>query len=102
MDLATALRVVQTYYVDGSRDPSVMWEKTCAIGSDGATWLDRELVVHGRVPVGATGFGQEVAEALERRAERLVEMGHAKRQPDGIFLVPRNLVAALERREVQP
>ncbi len=71
------------------------------IGSDGATWLDRELVASGRIPVGATGFGREVAEALERRAERLAETGHAKRQPDGIFLVPRNLVAALERQEVE-
>jgi hypothetical protein len=71
------------------------------IGRDGATWLDRELVASGRIPVGATGFGREVAEALERRAERLVEMGHAKRQPDGLYLLPRNLVAALERREVE-
>jgi hypothetical protein len=71
------------------------------IGSDGATWLDRELVARGRIPAMATGFGREVAEALERRAEQLVEMGQAKRQPDGIFLLPRNLVAALERREVE-
>jgi type IV secretory pathway VirD2 relaxase len=71
------------------------------IGSDGATWLDRELVAHGRVPVEAAGFGREVAEALERRAERLAETGHAKRQPDGLYLLPRNLVAALERREVE-
>jgi hypothetical protein len=69
--------------------------------SDGATRLDRELVAHGRIPVGATGFGREVAGALERRAEQLAEMGHAKRQPDGIFLLPRNLVAALEPREVE-
>jgi len=71
------------------------------IGSDGATWLDRELVASGRIPVGATGFGREVAEAIERRAERLAEMGHAKRQPDGLYLLPRNLLAALERREVE-
>jgi len=71
------------------------------IGSDGATWLDRELVASGRIPVGATGFGQEVAEAVERRAGRLAEMGHAKRQPDGLYLLPRNLLAALERREVE-
>jgi hypothetical protein len=71
------------------------------IGSDGATWLDHELVAHGCVPVDATGFGREVAEGLERRAERLAEMGHAKRQPDGLYLLPRNLLAALERREVE-
>jgi hypothetical protein len=71
------------------------------VGSDGATWLDRELVVSGRIPVGATGFGREVAEALERRAERLAQIGHAKRQPDGLYLLPRNLLAGLERREVE-
>jgi len=48
-----------------------------------------------------TGFGREVAEAFEGRAERLVEMAQAKRQPDGSFLVRRNLVAALERQEVE-
>jgi hypothetical protein len=63
------------------------------IGSDGATWLDRELVAHGNVAVDAAGFGREVADALERRAERLAEMGHARRQPDGTFLVQRNLIA---------
>jgi type IV secretory pathway VirD2 relaxase len=71
------------------------------VGSDGATWLDRELVASGRIPVEATGFGREVAEALERRAERLAETGHAKRQPDGLYLLPRNLLVALERREVE-
>src|SRR5262249_33909431 len=71
------------------------------VGSDGATWLDRELVAYGRIPVGATGFGQEVAEALEQRADRLAGIGHAKHQPDGLYLLPRNLLAALERQEVE-
>jgi len=35
------------------------------------------------------------------RAERLVETGHAKRDPDGAFRLPRNLVATLERQEVE-
>jgi type IV secretory pathway VirD2 relaxase len=71
------------------------------IGSDGATWLDRELMATGRIPAGRTGFGREVAGALERRAGRLVEMGHGQRQPDGTFLLQRNLVATLERQEIE-
>jgi Protein of unknown function (DUF3363) len=71
------------------------------IGSDGATWLDRELVARDPEPLAKTGFGLEVALALDRRAERLVETGHAKRQADGAFWLPRNLVASLERREVE-
>jgi hypothetical protein len=71
------------------------------VGSDGATWLDRELAAHGNVAVGAMGFGREVAEALERRAGRLAETGHARRQPDGTFVLRRNLLAVLERQEVE-
>jgi hypothetical protein len=55
----------------------------------------------GRIPAGRTGFGWEVAEALKRRAGRLVETGHGQRQPDGTFLLRRNLVATLERQEVE-
>lgn len=42
-----------------------------------------------------------MAEALERRAEWLAETGYARRQPDSTFLLRRNLVAALERQEVE-
>jgi hypothetical protein len=58
-------------------------------------------VATGRIPAGSTGFGQEVAQALKQRAERLVETGHAQRQPDGTFVVRRNLVTTLERQEVE-
>ncbi len=71
------------------------------VGSDGATWLDRERAAHGNVAVGAMGFGREVAQALEPRAGRLAEMGHARRQPDGTFVRRRNLLAVLERQEVE-
>jgi len=71
------------------------------IGSDGATWLDRELVASTRTPLVKTGFGRDVAWALDRRAERLVETGHAKREADGAFVLPRNLVTTLERQEVE-
>jgi type IV secretory pathway VirD2 relaxase len=71
------------------------------VGSDGATWLDRELAAHGNVAADVMGFGREVAQALEQRAWRLAEMGHARRQPDGTFVLRRNLLATLERQEVE-
>jgi type IV secretory pathway VirD2 relaxase len=71
------------------------------IGSDGATWLDRELVASARTPLRMSGFGWDVARALDHRAERLIGIGHVKMQPDGTFLLPRNLVAILERQEVE-
>jgi hypothetical protein len=66
------------------------------IGSDGATWLDRELVAP--TPL---GFGRDVMRALDRRAQRLVGRGQATLQTDGSLVLPRNLVAALERQEVE-
>ena len=48
--------------------------------STGATWLDRELVAKDHLPLADAGFGREVNAALDRRAERLVEMGHATSQ----------------------
>jgi type IV secretory pathway VirD2 relaxase len=71
------------------------------IGSDGATWLDRELVARTPTPLGTTGFGRDVMRALDRRTEKLVSMAHATVQTDGSFLLPRNLIATLERQEVE-
>ncbi len=62
------------------------------IGSDGATWLDRELVADKRTPSGELGFGPEVKDALHRRAERLVEMGHATDNGQTIT-IPRKTIA---------
>jgi len=45
------------------------------IGSDGATWLDRELASPNRTPLAAVGFGREVSEAMERRRQSLVDQG---------------------------
>ena len=71
------------------------------IGSDGATWLDRDMVSSDRMRPVKSGFGYEVAWAHDRRCERLVAMGHATREPDGAFILPRNLVARLEHQEVE-
>jgi type IV secretory pathway VirD2 relaxase len=70
------------------------------VGSDGATWLDRELVAKDHLPITDAGFGREVNVALDRRAQRLVEMGHATAK-DGFISIPRRAVAALERQEVE-
>lgn len=70
------------------------------MGSDGATWLDRELVAKDHLPIADADFGGEVNNALDRRAERLVEMGHATVK-DGFISIPRRTVAALERQEVE-
>lgn len=64
----------------------------------GATWLDRQLV--SPRPESLSGrFGAEVADALERRAEVLIEDGLAKRQGQRIVFA-RNLLDALRDREL--
>jgi type IV secretory pathway VirD2 relaxase len=70
------------------------------IGHDGATWLDRELASASRTALANTGFGREVTEAMERRRQRLVNMGHAVRLEDGRIRVSKDFVANLERTEV--
>ena len=70
------------------------------VGSDGATWLDRELVAKDHLPITDAGFGREVNIALDRRAQRLVEMGHATAK-DGFISIPRRSIAVLERQEVE-
>lgn len=70
------------------------------IASDGATWLDRQIIAEDRSEIRDSGFGREVNKAISRRARRLVEMGLATAK-DGNVLVPVDTVAALERREVE-
>ena len=70
------------------------------IASDGATWLDRQMVVGDRSDLRDSGFGREVGKAMNRRAQRLVEMGLATAK-DGKIRVPVDTVATLERREIE-
>ncbi|MER8949911.1 DUF3363 domain-containing protein [Mesorhizobium sp. M0959] len=71
------------------------------VGSDGATWLDRELTAKIPVPLVRSGFGLDVDNALDRRASQLVSMGHAERDAtSGTITFARDLVATLERQEV--
>src|ERR1700716_1265794 len=59
------------------------------IGHDGATWLDRELASPSRTTLANTGFGR-VTEAMERRGQSLVNMGHALRLQDGRIRVSKD------------
>jgi hypothetical protein len=69
------------------------------IASDGATWLDRQIIAADRSEIRDSGFGREVNKAFSRRAQRLVEMGLATAK-DGKIHIPVGIVANLERREV--
>ncbi|SIT13704.1 Type IV secretory pathway, VirD2 components (relaxase) [Insolitispirillum peregrinum] len=70
------------------------------IGSDGATWLDRRLTGAGESDLSASGFGEQVREAMDRRRNHHIEHGDAARQPDGRVAYRRNLIATLQEREV--
>ncbi|MHC2338215.1 MULTISPECIES: relaxase/mobilization nuclease domain-containing protein [unclassified Bradyrhizobium] len=70
------------------------------VTASGATWLDRQAVARDPVALGHAGFGGEVREAMERRAEQLVEQGLAERQARGVVFA-KNLVGTLRRRELE-
>jgi hypothetical protein len=70
------------------------------IGSQGATWLDRELTGREPLMVADNGFRRDVKNALHRRAEHLVKMGYASVK-DGAIQVPAHTVTNLEKREVE-
>jgi len=69
------------------------------IATEGATWLDHELTAREPQVVADSGFGQDVRNALQRRTERLVEMGYATVR-EGTVRIPSHTVANLEQREV--
>jgi type IV secretory pathway VirD2 relaxase len=70
------------------------------VGSDGATWLDRELVSRDRTPLTQAGFGLEVSEAMDRRRQSLVDQGQAVRLDNGSIRAPKDLLERLERTEI--
>jgi type IV secretory pathway VirD2 relaxase len=70
------------------------------ITSDGATWLDRQLVSRERMPLASTGFGAEVQQAMDARKEELIRQGHARRTSEGGVVARRDLLPALQRQEV--
>lgn len=66
--------------------------------ASGATWLDRQLVTRDPVDLGA-GFGLEVKQAMEARADHLVSEGLAQRDGQRIVF-NRNLIGTLRQREL--
>jgi len=70
------------------------------IRSDGATWLDRQLLARDPVPVARCGFGLAVGTALEHRRQHHLAHGDANHDADGSVRYRRDLLATLERREL--
>ncbi|NKI70243.1 DUF3363 domain-containing protein [Collimonas pratensis] len=64
----------------------------------GATWLDQQLIGRGK-GLGDLGFGGEVKDALQQRADFLTDQGLAERRGQRVILA-RNLLATLRGREL--
>ncbi|MGE4060972.1 MAG: relaxase/mobilization nuclease RlxS [Sphingomonadales bacterium] len=69
------------------------------VGTEGATWLDRELVAETPEPVRDAGFGREVREAQARRRQWLIAQELAREDHDRI-VYRANLLGILRRREL--
>lgn len=69
------------------------------VTATGATWLDRQAIAREPVALGG-GFGAEVRDAMDRRAEHLVGQGLAERQKRGVSFQP-GLIDTLRRRELE-
>ncbi|MEO0960533.1 MAG: DUF3363 domain-containing protein, partial [Pseudomonadota bacterium] len=69
------------------------------VDTDGATWADRLALAKTRAPLAQSGFGAEVRDALEKRAEHLVERGLAMRQGQRVTF-NRDLLKTLRQRDL--
>lgn len=67
--------------------------------TDGATWLDRELVTDDPTPLRDSGFGREVREAQALRRQWLIANELAQEDQDRI-VYRANMLAVLRRREL--
>jgi type IV secretory pathway VirD2 relaxase len=70
------------------------------IDAEAATWLDRQLVGRHRVETAHLGFGGKVDHALEQRRQQLLSLGLATRREDGGIRYQPELLATLQRREL--
>jgi hypothetical protein len=92
---------------EAARGPQTQLRILCAydldrqVTSDGATWLDRQLVSRDRGSLATSGFGAEVRQALERRAGELIRQGHASRTAHGQLRVKADLIGTLTRHEME-
>ena len=69
------------------------------ITTDGATWLDRELVASNPAPLRDAGFGREVRDAQDHRRQWLMVEDLAREQQGRTFYRA-DLLATLRRREL--
>ena len=67
---------------------------------EAATWLDHQLVGRHRVETAPMGFGLEVERALRQRQQELIKMGLAHCLEDGRMQYQADLLATLQRRDV--
>ncbi|MFG1193137.1 relaxase/mobilization nuclease domain-containing protein [Xanthobacter flavus] len=70
------------------------------VTASGATWLDRQALSRAPASLSEGGFGAEVSEAMERRADHLVREGLAARQGHHVTFA-RDLIETLRKREVE-
>ena len=69
------------------------------VSSDGATWLDSELIADTFEPTRDSGFGRDVREAQSRRRQWLIAEGLA-REEQGRTIYRANMLDTLRRREL--
>jgi type IV secretory pathway VirD2 relaxase len=69
------------------------------ITATGATWLDRQNIAREPAALSEGGFGAEVRQALDRRADHLVAQGFGERQGQRVSF-NRGLIDTLRRREL--
>lgn len=65
----------------------------------GATWLDRQAVSHTSMALADSGFGADVKDAMDRRAEHLIGQGLAERRGQRVIFA-KNLLGTLLDREL--
>ena len=70
-------------------------------GTDGAIWLDRELISKAPMHVTNQGFGTDVRAALKNRMQWLAEQGLTQALEGGVARPTTNALNDLRRRELQ-
>jgi len=69
------------------------------VAADGATWLDRQAISRNPPALASAGFGAEVRDALDRRAQHLIQRGLAEQRGIGATFNP-GLIDTLRQREL--
>ena len=67
---------------------------------EGATWLDKTMLGGGRETMPHTGFGGDVRAAWDNRKQALADMGYVSDLGGGKFRASSDLIAQLERAEI--